>query len=469
MDYESRQLRWYWVALFIIYSAGVVYLLFAGNPYLYSHHELRESLLAGESGQIVTIPSSPKADTPPGQASFHWRYNDERSAIDELGSTRSKNYLEFERHPVEHGIEGLDIQHLTSDASGFFITGKMPWAVAIGMDGKPLWKYRSLDLASEHSLLPILLDQTSAYIVHPKGSVVSLNKTSGDLNWMMELGQDVIAQPFIWQNHLIVPTKGLQGVSLRRILRASGKPEAETPTLDIKPAFLTAYGSILKSMILSVDNKVISLDTKDWSVTWTQSLTEPVRGPAVIIDNFVFITTLAGKLVKLDGKRGKVEWEIDLEKPPASSPSYLPVLDRLVFLDTDGAMVTVDAKTGKVFWRNNVENRNSLVETWSARLKGNHIEEFGMDWLHKGWTIWSPCYVRKFCIFTPAKGQLIARIDLAGTPLTLPQNVDRRLVFFTEVKPGKYLISHTLETSEIKKLRMSSQDEEKSSIAVKSE
>ena len=127
--------------------------------------------------------------------------------------------------------------------------------------------------------------------------------------------------------------------------------------------------------------------------------------------------------------------------------------NRLAVLDTNGFISAIDAKSGKVYWRFPTENRNPLAETWSARLKGQHIEEFKMDWLHKGWTIWSPCYDNSFCIYTPNKGQVVTRVKLSGRPLALPLPVDHRWVFLSHTKGGNYILSQIVEDAEIKKLK----------------
>lgn len=441
----------------MLFSLAVIYLLFSSNPYLYSHIELRAALLSGEQGDLQTIPSKPDTSAKLGGATFLSRYNWERTATDPLGSGRSKNLIEYEHHKVNHGIEGFDVQNLSSDDSGFFVSGKMPWVAAIGFDGQPIWKYRFLSVPEDRSILPVLLDGENAYLIHPEGHIASLKKRSGAVNWLLSLGQEVIAPPFIWGQSLAIPVKGPSGVAFRMIDRHTGQAEKVKVNLEIKPNFQLSFHEELRVLIAAYDNKVLAIDPETWGVAWAQSLTEPVRGPAVIAEQSVFITTLAGKLIKMDGRRGKIDWEIDLEHPPASSPSYLPALQRLVFLDAGNGLVTVEAKTGKIFWRNTLENRNPLVETWSARLKANHIEEFGMDWLHKGWTIWSPCSDRKFCIFTPVKGQLIARLDLSGAPMALPTSADRKLVFFTQLKDGEYGVSQVLELSEIKKMKLEAQ------------
>jgi hypothetical protein len=258
----------------------------------------------------------------------------------------------------------------------------------------------------------------------------------------------------LWQTKLIVPVKAEKGIQLLIVNRADGIKEEKMPKLEMKPGFMLSRANASGNLIATVDNKVLAIDPETWTVEWSQTLTEPVRGPAVTVDGMIYVSTLGAKLMKLDGnKKGKLEWEAELEKSPATAPAYLPIMNRLSFIDTGGALVALDAKTGKGLWRMATENKNDLQETWSARLKGNHIEEFKMDWLHKGWTIGAPCSDRRFCIFTPNKGQMVARIQLNGEPLTLPLAHGRRWVFFTRTKSGQYSISHVLEESEIKALR----------------
>jgi len=171
------------------------------------------------------------------------------------------------------------------------------------------------------------------------------------------------------------------------------------------------------------------------------------------------VATLGAKLLKLEGaKKGKLEWEADLEMPAASAPTFLPVINRLGVMDSSGAISAVDAKTGKVFWRIGTDNHNPANEVWGARISGKHIEEFQMDWLHKGWTFWSPCGDSRFCIYTPNKGQAINRLHMTGKPLSLPLALEKRFVFVTQQTTGKstkYALSHMVEEAEIKRLRES--------------
>ncbi len=454
MDYESRKIKWYWLFVYVTYCVAVVYLLFQGNPFLYSHVELRSSLDVGEVVHRLTIPLKPQGPEQLAAISFQSRYNLSRTAVDPLSAPRSKNYVEYEKYPLDLGGEKFEGLSVAQDSSGLYLSGKSPWVIAVGLDGKFRWKYRFREIDQEHALFPVLLDEASAYLVHPDGEVVCLDKTSGEIRWILSLKEDVVANPMLWKGNIVVPVKAPNAVQMTVLNRLTGQVDEDRPMLEIKPGFLLSEAPALAQFIATVDNKVMAINPEDWEILWSVTLTDPVKGPAVVDGPMIFVSTLGAKIVKLDGsKKGKIEWEADLEKPAASAPAFLPIVNRLSVLDTSGGLSTIDAKTGKVYWRMATENHNPLTETWSARLSGKHIEEFKMDWLQKGWAIWTPCSDSRFCIYAPLKGQLISRIQLSGRPMTLPLVFDKRWIFLTQSKPGQYVLSQIVEEAEIKRLK----------------
>jgi hypothetical protein len=454
MDYESRQVKWYWLILFLGYSAMACYILFSGNPYLYSHHELRSALLTDGAAELQTIPSEPAAGGKPGAATYFQRYNFAHTGVDPAPGTRGKGYEEFEKNEVITGIDGWKPQHFAYDASGFYIAGTGGWLVAVGLDGKARWRYHFLKDPGERGLLPPLVDESYVYVVHPSGEVVAFDKMSGEIHWLLPLSAELVANPFLWGNLLLLPTKGPAGIQLVQITRANGKRLEANPRLDIKPGFQISHAASSDVLIATVESKVVAIDPENWAAVWSQTMTEPIKGPAVVVENEIFVATLGGKIVKLDNARkGKVDWEIQLEKPAAAPPTYLPIVNRLALIDTGGALSTIELKTGKVFWRYGIEAKGPVNEVWASRLSAKYIEENHMDWLHKGWTIWTFCGDKRVCIYTPLKGQLINRLNLTGQPMTPPLLIEHRLVFFTETKPGHYLLSHQVEEAEVKRIR----------------
>jgi hypothetical protein len=186
MEYESRQVKWYVLILFIAYCGAAAYILFQGNPFLYSHLELRAAMTAGAESQLQTIPSVP-AVAKTGSPTFYSRYGFDRAAIDPLGSPRSKNFEEFETHAVETGLEKWEPQNIAYDSLGFYTSGKSQWITAIGLDGKARWKYKFLNPPGEKGLYPPMLDEANVYVVHPAGEIAAFDKTTGEIRWLLPL------------------------------------------------------------------------------------------------------------------------------------------------------------------------------------------------------------------------------------------------------------------------------------------
>ena len=182
-----------------------------------------------------------------------------------------------------------------------------------------------------------------------------------------------------------------------------------TKILDVRPKFQFSHAPELGLWILSSENKLTAVDPEKFEVVWTQTLTDPIQGPVTVVGSSLFVSSTAGKVIRLDGsKKGRQDWETELSRPPVSAPSFLPIMNKLSVLDDQGELQTVDAKSGKALWRYNIESKSDLKETWSARLKGMVIQETSMNWAYRGWTIWAPCSKNRLCIYNPEKGQLIS-------------------------------------------------------------
>ena len=184
MEYESRKVKWYWVLLYMIFCGGVAYLLFTGNPFLYSHLELRSALLGGDVSQMHTVPTrpvpAPKTGTPMGFSRYHFN----RTGQDPLPTPRSRSYIETDHNEVDLNVPGFEAQNIVHDDGGFYLSGKGPWAISVGFDGKTRWRYRFVDPSGEKALAPNLLDEASAYLTDSSGEVVCLDKITGQIRWV---------------------------------------------------------------------------------------------------------------------------------------------------------------------------------------------------------------------------------------------------------------------------------------------
>lgn len=441
MDYESRHVKWYWMLAFTGFCGLTGYLLFLGNPFLYSNSELRTQLGQSTSVAMLIPETRPEAGTLPNEP-FTSRTNWARTA-----QVKPENSFKWELKEVQNFPLSSDIKFtadaMTADGGGFILSDSADTVSSVSFEGHLRWQYRFKEAFGSDGPFSPITDGKLAYLFHPNGQVVTLSAKTGELIWSLDLPFAVAAQPFIWGEKLVAPVRDKNQIALIEIERRNGDMSNRSDKIDIKPGFLASYNESQKLMILTSDNKVVAINPEGWKLVWSQSMTDPIRGYAVNVDNTVLVSTLGAKIYKLDAKsRGRITGEIDLPKPAAGSMTYLPQMNRLNFLSTSGAMTTVDLKSEKVLWTYNIENRNPLNETWTQRLKGAAIEKFKMDWIHKGWAIWSPCSTQRICIYAPNKGALIQRIPLVGRPLTIPIQIDDTWYILVQNGDEEAFISH---------------------------
>lgn len=456
MDYERNRVRWYWVTLFVIYSMAMIYVVLTGNPYLYTHLEFKHELQSAPEQNPEPVPSIHSQLPLPaslGDQTYHSRLNAERNGDARPDITFSKNFVEKQVYPIladDKSGQKFKPALWSIDNDGFFLANSDA-VLGYNLNGQKMWEFRFDDQGKP--LSDVVTDEGLAYLIQSNGSIVALNKSNGQLQWSNKLSEEVIGPSFVAKGRLYIPLKSrpLETKVPRPMFRfavmkrETGELTQFSKPIEGKPRFQISMAPELGSWILSYDNKIVAVDPDKLEVQWTQTLTDPILGPVSVVGKTLFVSTMAGKVIKLDGaKKARQEWEVELPRPPVSSPTFLPIMTKLSVLDDQGQLQLIDAKAGKLLWRFNIENKNGLKETWSARLKGSVIQETGMDWLHRGWSIWSPCAKNRFCVYNPAKGQLISRTSLSGSVISFPMEKDK--VFYFLVDTGKNWAISRVET-----------------------
>jgi hypothetical protein len=449
MDFEHRRVRWYWVTLFLIYCGVSVYGLLSKNPYLYSHNELKKEIQAEPDQKAEPVPSVANQLPLPaslGEQTYWYRLNVERNAMAPADPPWSEIFNEKEVFPLV-STEDFRPACWAIDGDGVFIGGANA-AAGFALDGRKMWEYHFPE-ASKKPLTDALVDRVMAYLIHPTGEIVAVNKKNGELQWSIRLREEVVGPTFLSKDKIFIPVKSrIESKTPRAAFRwvilkkTTGEISSFSKPVEAKPDFSITFSPELNNWFLVSENKITAIDGEKLEPLWTQTLTDPIRPPASLSGHFIYLATLGGKVLKLDGsKKGRTEWEVDLEKPLVSAPTLMPVTNKISVMDNMGQLQLIDGKLGKALWHFNIENKNELKETWSARMKGSVIQKMQMDWAQKGWAIWAPCSKNRFCVYNPSKGQLISRANLAGSVLSFPIEKDKSLYFL--VNQGKnWALSH---------------------------
>lgn len=434
MDYERQRRERWWSAFFIVYAAGVAYLLLQSNPHLYSNKELKKELIGNQKETLKPIPLAEniKLTTEKNlQQSFWWRESAGRSGAENNGGTHDKEYL------IEVKVN-LPIAHhpmpVSSDEAGFYFVEKGPWITATNNDGQIIWRYRFL--GEDTQAHPPVISDAFVFATASNGTLIRLDKKTGELHWWMKVGESLHSASALVNGKLVLMGKPLKGEE-EKLAKETTKRRGQkaTPQTDRVIVVDAALGTVLDysvpisfkgeaylsanessgQIFVTNDNRLHALDlAKGGGVAWSQTLPDPIVGPAMIYDGRLFLSLISGKIQAWDPakKGGKFEWEVDIGKAPAGPPVFIPTFDRLAIATTDGHLHVVDVKKAEGLWNIHLDNRGSSQEVLAARISGRFIEEHGLKWENKGWTLWVPCSNGRICIYNPDKGQLISRIPL---------------------------------------------------------
>ena len=465
MEYDRSRTRWSYIALYLLYAAGVIYLLMVNNRYLYSHRELRVALAGEHISAVNPIPKgTPQKDN--GEPTYWSRANPERSNFDTSGTTRDREYTsDWKKDILLDGEEG-DLSGWAADFTGIYLTGKHPWALALSPEGEVRWRFRFASSKPELGLLEPVTDQHSVYLAQYSGQIASLDKENGTLLWKLNLATEIASAPILINDDLWLVIKPLESEIKRledskdsegkstknksqpaapqyrfvKVDRGTGELLGYSNPFAINGLTTLTWARDLKQLLATTDNKLHSLNLEDGKTIITQTLPDPIKGPAIVAEGKVFVALASGKIQAWDlNKKGKFEWEVDLDSPPQGPPTYVPAYQRLSVLTADGNLHMIDLKKAELLWRFQLENRNPIREILATRLNGHLIERLSLKWEKKGWTIWAPCSENRLCIYNPDKGQLLARVPAPGGVMTPPLFVGKEFYLVTsEQKDSKH-------------------------------
>ena len=284
---------------------------------------------------------------------------------------------------------------------------------------------------------------------------------SGKLLWSSRLDGELLSRGFIFENNLYVILKtkkpgkdkkkaGTQA-QMVAISRIDGKLEKYSEDLGLKQEAQFSFDKNSNLLFITSAEKLVALKMPGMEPVWQKSLSSDVVGPAVIAEKRVLVSLKEGKVKVYNLTRGNEIHEIELEQPLASPPALIPIYNRAAVTSTDGYQHVMDLDGGKRLWRFDLNNKNNMWSSWSARLSGNFIEELQMKWRYKGWTIWSPCVQKRICIYNPEKGQIVGRVMLSGQLSSLPRFQERSFHVLLEQETG-YALGHYMERPAAKKI-----------------
>jgi len=225
-----------------------------------------------------------------------------------------------------------------------------------------IWK-QSIGIGKDNQYLKlnIAISSDNLFVADREGLVQARSTSNGDLLWEIETDYSFSAGPGVGTNSIILGTSNAEIIAFNR---SSG----EQLWKSIVSSEVLAVPVINQGIVIirTIDGRIIALNEADGLQLWSFEKNVPIltiRGTSkpLIIDNQIIAGYANGKLLSLDLKTGKNNWETTLAIPSGRSE-----VERLVDLDSDpvesegvlyiasynGGTTAVEVSNGNPLWRN---------------------------------------------------------------------------------------------------------------------
>lgn len=436
MDYRPRKLSGLAVTVFLLYTGFVIWSVLSQNPYLYSHFELKSKL--AETSDWIHQPVPNRESAAAWTASL--AYTADQQEPKEKNDVRESSWEEWHRGAIN--VTDFNMISWIHDEETFYLYSK-DRIVAVNNDGQVIWQYKALSEGGD--LFRPDVDSKFVYLAQSRGAVGALDRKTGQVVWWNELSTEILQQPLFVKGDMWLLTKSAktmgksqnQNFEVVLVRRSSGEvvPAEKPRDFDAKLVSYWQWSDALDQLIVISDARIYAF-SKDLTTLWNQNLGATIQASPTIIGTSVFVATKLGRFFKLDGKRkGKVDWEAEVEGVPSVPVVFIPVVNGLMVGSEDAYWHYFENKTGQRKWKLKLDNTQNLKTGWPLRMSVKHYEEFKLHWPHKGWTAWVPCGSESLCVIGAEKGNLAMRQSVGGSLDGVPR-FDRFITVVVKSKNG---------------------------------
>ena len=213
------------------------------------------------------------------------------------------------------------------DSSNLFLFSEKGEVFAYDIEGNKIW---NLDLGFDVSA-GLGFGNGSLFLATDNGKIISLNATSGEINWITEVSGEILVAPI---------TNGL---------------------------FVVAQSS---------NGKITALDFKNGNFKWEYTTVLPalsLRGTSqpIFDENFIYTGFANGNLAKIETRSGVVQWEVPVTISKASSE-----IERVIDIDSkpsisqngiafavsyQGDISAIDSRNGRTIWRQAASSTDDIL------------------------------------------------------------------------------------------------------------
>lgn len=241
---------------------------------------------------------------------------------------------------------------------------------------KLLWTTRAgSGVDDEYQRLSPALHASSIYTTSLSGTVTSVNKDSGKINWQVHTALPLSTGPSVGHGLVIAGSRQGDVIALQ-------ESDGSTRWKTTLPGELLATPAVGNDSVVvkAVDGYTRALSLQDGHELWSFQQTEPnmiLRGSStpIIHDGNVFVGYANGNLAKLSPKNGQLLWMQSIAIPEGAF-----AIQRMIDIDADpiieghrifaatyqGKIAALSWNTGSILWSHDISSYTGMVADNSA-------------------------------------------------------------------------------------------------------
>ncbi len=299
--------------------------------------------------------TAPVPEHPPaaiaGEVTSMFRSDARRSGVVAFTGRTPARPVELWRRNV--GNIGIHIASKASpavDDSGIYVGGDSSWFYAFRHDGSIKWRfYVSNSERGIHGTAA--LDEKFVYFGAYNGRLYKLDKESGALIWVHQVGDALGASPLLHGEFIYLGVDTVQPNGyLAKLKRDDGKLVWVTKPLGDQT--VSSPASYQDLIVLGGNSGVMrAFHDSDGAPAWETPIGSEIKSTPLVVGGALYFTSGQGGLYKLAADSGHVLWRADLGSGSQSSPTLWAEKNLLLAATKGGAIVGVTASSGQLKWK----------------------------------------------------------------------------------------------------------------------
>ncbi len=356
-----------------------------------------------------------------------------REDAQRTGVVQTKELIHPMSRPIWRKPNWNDSRHTASksspisDGTKIFAGSDQGYFSAIDMSGREIWRWTTSADKGIHG--SGLIAGNSVYWGDYDGMLYSANKESGELNWLLPLGQTIGSSPLYDRGSIYVAVETFSPPDgfIAKIDAATGELQWKSPFFGDQAHSSPALSEDGRLVFVGSNNGYLNaLDVVTGKFAWRYPIGLAIKGTPMVADGSVVFCSWDKNIYKVKAATGELLWNSPLEGACQSSPTWSKKANAVYISTSSGRTIALDFSNGKELWRHQGSGVFFSSPVLLVEKKGKNQQE----------ELLANCFERELCIFNSLKGTIKRRINLGDRLSSVPWINNGEIIFSLDTSGG---------------------------------